>query len=296
MKLVGFELSGQRRLGVIEGDEVVDLQAVDSRVPADVADWLRGPEGDLQTLGAIAHGAPRSARLPLAGITYALPVARPNKVVCLGLNYMKHVKEGRYADDVPKYPTIFFRCMTSFTPHMSDMIRPQVSETFDYEAELAVVIGRRSKHLTMNNALDSVAAYTCANEGTIREFQRRTTQWDMGKNFDLSGSLGPWLVTADELPPGGRGLKIECRLNGQVMQSDNTDNMMFPLRETLVAITEGITLEPGDIVLTGTPSGVGHARKPPVWMRNGDVCEVEIEGVGVLRNRIADEPVSAVKN
>jgi 2-keto-4-pentenoate hydratase/2-oxohepta-3-ene-1,7-dioic acid hydratase in catechol pathway len=186
--------------------------------------------------------------------------------------------------------------MTSFTPHMSDMIRPQVSETFDYEAELAVVIGRRSKHLTMNNALDSVAAYTCANEGTIREFQRRTTQWDMGKNFDLSGSLGPWLVTADELPPGGQGLKIECRLNGQVMQSDNTDNMMFPLRETLVAITEGITLEPGDIVLTGTPSGVGHARKPPVWMRNGDVCEVEIEGVGVLRNRIADEPVSAVKN
>ncbi len=170
-------------------------------------------------------------------------------------------------------------------------MRPAVSDTFDYEAELAVVIGRRSRYLTMENALQCVTAYTCANEGTIREYQRRTTQWDMGKNFDQSGSLGPWLVTADEMPVGGGGLKIECRLNGQVMQSDNTNNMMFPLRETLVAITEGITLEPGDIILTGTPSGVGHARKPPVWMRPGDICEVEIERIGVLRNTIADETV-----
>src|SRR6185312_9413629 len=154
----------------IDGQEVVDLQAVDGRIPADLAEWLRTHEGDLGALEAIAKGAPAGARHSLSSVKFALPVARPNKIICLGLNYMKHVKEGRYADDVPKYPTIFFRCLTSLAAHMSDLIRPKVSETFDYEAELAVVIGRRSRHLTMDNALDSVVASTCANEGTIREY------------------------------------------------------------------------------------------------------------------------------
>jgi acylpyruvate hydrolase len=289
MKIVGFEVGGQHRIGVVDRDEVIDLQEADNRIPGDLADWLGERDGNLEPLAEVARRAPSSARRSLSGIKFALPVARPNKILCLGLNYMKHVKEGRYADDVPKHPTIFFRCLTSMAPHMTNLLRPTISETFDYEAELAVVIGRRSKHLTLHNALDCVAAYSCANEGTIREFQRRTTQWDMGKNFDQTGALGPWLVTPDELPSGGQGLKIECRLNGKVMQSDNTDNMLFPLRETLVEVTQGITLEPGDIILTGTPSGVGHARKPPVWMRKNDVCEVEIEGIGILRNYIDDE-------
>ena len=289
MKIVGFNVRGQHRIGVIVDDVVIDLQEVDNRIPSNLADWLRDCGGDWRPLAEIAQRAPIVARYPVSDIKFALPVARPNKIICLGLNYIKHVNEGRYADNVPKYPTIFFRCLTSIAPHKSDLLRPLVSASFDYEAELAVVIGQRSKHLTMENALGCVAAYACANEGTIREFQRRTTQWDMGKNFDQTGSLGPWLVTADDLPAGGKGLKIECRLNGQVMQSDNTENMMFPLRETLVYITEGITLEPGDIILTGTPSGVGHARTPPVWMKKGDVCEVEIEGIGILRNFINDE-------
>lgn len=293
MRIVGFELSGQRRIGVIDGDAVIDLQEVDNRIPTNLADWLDGRDGSVATLADIARRAPASAHHPLSTIKFGLPVARPRKIICLGLNYMKHVKEGSYADQVPKHPTIFFRCLTSLAPHMSTLLRPAISETFDYEAELAAVIGRRSKHLTLENALDCVAAYTCANEGTIREFQRRSTQWDLGKNFDRTGSLGPWLVTADELPAGGRGLKIECRLNGKVMQSDTTDNMLFPLRETLVEITQGITLEPGDVILTGTPSGVGHARKPPVWMRKNDVCEVEIEGIGVLRNAIDDEDTAS---
>jgi acylpyruvate hydrolase len=292
MKIVGFEIRGRHRIGVVDHDEVVDLQAVDNRIPFNLADWLSEHGGDWRPLADIAQRAPAGARHPIADIKFTLPVAKPNKIICLGLNYIKHVKEGRYANDAPKYPTIFFRCLTSIAPHMSDLLRPVVSETFDYEAELAVVVGRRSKHLTMENALDCIAAYDCANEGTIREFQRRTTQWDMGKNFDQTGALGPWLVTADELPAGGNGLKIECRLNGQVMQSDNTENMIFPLRETLVDLTQGITLEPGDIILTGTPSGVGHARKPPVWMKKGDVCEVEIEGIGTLRNFIKDELVA----
>src|SRR5690348_3136152 len=289
MKILGFELDGHSRIGVVDGNDVVDLKAVDDRIPTNLADWLNERGADWQSLGAIAQRAPAAARHSLADIKYALPVARPNKIICLGLNYIRHVKEGRYADNVPTCPTIFFRCLTSLTPHLGDLLRPVASETLDYEAELAVVIGRRSKHLSLDNALDSVAAYACANEGTIREFQRRSTQWDMGKNFDQTGAIGPWLVTADEVPVGGRGLKIECRLNGQVMQSDNTENMMFPLRETLVDISQGITLEPGDIILTGTPAGVGHARKPPVWMKKGDVCEVEIEGIGTLRNFINDE-------
>ena len=174
-------------------------------------------------------------------------------------------------------------------PHGQPIIRPKVSETLDYEAELIVVIGKRAKHLNPANATSCIAGYCCGNEGSVREYQRKTTQWAMGKNFDRTGSFGPWLVTADELPDAAKGLKIESRLNGEVMQSDNTDNMMFPVVEMLVYLTEGMTLEPGDLIFTGTPSGVGFARKPPVWMKNGDICEVEIERIGVLRNPIADE-------
>jgi acylpyruvate hydrolase len=289
MKIVGFETDGGLRLGVIEGEQVIDLQAVDPSIPNDLAAVLARYDGDLAPLAAAAKRAPAAARRALAGLDYALPVARPGKIICLGLNYLEHVKEGRYADNLPKFPTLFSRGLNSFAPHLQPLIRPLISETFDYEAELVAVIGKRAKHMTLDNALSCVAGWTCANEGSIREFQRHTTQWHMGKNFDRSGSLGPWVVTADELPAGGKGLKIESRVNGKVMQSDNTSNMMFPVAETIVYATQGITLEPGDLLLTGTPSGVAHARKPPAWMRNGDVCEIEIEGIGVLRNPIADE-------
>src|SRR5277367_5475295 len=263
MKIVGFETDAGPRLGVIVGEEVVDLQAVDPTVPDDLAAALARHNGDLGPLGDIAARAPAFARRPLAGLRYALPVARPGKIIWRGLN--------------------------SFVPHLQPLTRPLVSETFDYEAELVAVIGKRAKHMTLENAISCVAGWTCANEGSIREFQRHTTQWHAGKNFDHSGSLGPWIVTADALPPGGKGLKIESRVNGKVMQSDNSSNMMFPVAETIVYATQGITLEPGDLLLTGTPSGVAHARKPPAWMRHGDVCEIEIEGIGILRNPIEDE-------
>jgi len=289
MKIVGFTSDAGLRLGVIEGDQVIDLQAVDSSVPNDLAAVLRQHSGDLGPIGDIARRAPASAKRPLAGLDYALPVARPGKIICLGLNYLEHVKEGPNAANVPKFPTLFARGLNSVVPHQHPLTRPRVSETFDYEAEMVAVIGRRAKHMTLDNALSCVAGYACANEGSIREFQRHTTQWHIGKNFDNSGSIGPWVVTADELPPGGKGLKIECRVNGKVMQSDNTSNMMFPVAETIVYATQGMTLEPGDILLTGTPSGVAHARKPPAWMRHGDVCEIEIEGIGILRNPIENE-------
>src|SRR5215471_5150781 len=289
MKIVGFEANGAPHLGVVEGDQVIDLQAVDKTIPGDLGECLRRNNGDLSPLKDAAKRAPAGARRPIKGLTYGLPVAAPGKVICLGLNYLEHVKEGSQRDNIPKFPTIFMRGLTSLVPHGAPIIRPQASETLDYEAELILVVGKRGKHLTAANATSCIAGYSCANEGSVREFQRKTTQWDMGKNFDRTGGFGPWLVTADELPDAAKGLKIQSRLNGTVMQSDNTDNMMFPIIEMLVYLTQGITLEPGDVIFTGTPSGVGHARKPPVWMKNGDTIEVEIERIGTLRHPIADE-------
>jgi 2-keto-4-pentenoate hydratase/2-oxohepta-3-ene-1,7-dioic acid hydratase in catechol pathway len=290
MKIVGFVANGGLHLGVVEGEEVIDLQAADGSIPGDLGEVLRRGNSDLSPLEQAARRAPASARRPLKDLKFGLPVAKPGKVVCLGLNYLEHVKEGSQRDNVPKFPTIFMRGASSLVAHGQPILRPKVSETLDYEAELIFVIGKRAKHLTIENAYSCIAGYSCGNEGSVREFQRKTTQWDMGKNFDRTGGFGPWMVTADELPPGAKGLKIESRLNGKVMQSDNTDNMMFPIAETIAYVTQGITLEPGDIVFTGTPSGVGHARKPnPVWMKGGDTCEIEIERVGVLSNPIENE-------
>jgi acylpyruvate hydrolase len=290
MKIIGFEANGALHLGLVEGDQVIDLQAVDKGLPGDLGEVLRKRNGDLSVLADTAKRAPASARRPLNGVKFGLPVARPGKVICLGLNYLEHVKEGSQRDNIPKFPTIFMRATTSLVPHGQPIIRPKVSETLDYEAELIFVIGKRAKHLTLDNAYSCIAGYSCGNEGSVREYQRKTTQWDMGKNFDRTGGFGPWMVTPDELAPGAKGLNIQSRLNGQVMQSDNTANMMFPIAETLTYVTQGLTLEPGDIVFTGTPSGVGHARKPnPVWMKPGDTCEIEIDGIGVLVNPIEAE-------
>jgi len=291
MKITGFEAAGGLRLGVVEGDRVIDLQGVDPSLPTDLAVVLAKTGGDLSGLAALAKKAPASAHLPLQGLKFALPVAKPGKIVCLGLNYMEHVKEGRYADNVPKFPTYFLRVISSLSPHLGPIVRPQASDTLDYEAELVAVIGKRARHLTMANAYSCIAGWSCFNDGSVREWQKRTTQWDVGKNFDSTGGFGPWMVTVDELPAGAKGLKIQSRLNGNVMQSDNTDNMMFPVAETLVDLTRAITLEPGDLLITGTPSGVGQARTPPVFMKGGDVCEIDIEGVGVLRNPIVDERI-----
>ncbi len=290
MKIVGFEANNGLRLGVVEGDAVVDVQAVDASVPDDLGEFLRRSNGDLKPLADLAKKAPASARHPLAGMKFGLPVARPGKIICLGLNYLDHVQEGPQRDNIPKFPTIFFRVLTSMVPHLQPIVRPKVSHELDYEAEMMAIVGKRAKHLTLANAVDCLAGYSCGNEGSVREFQRHTTQWTMGKNFDRTGGFGPWMVPADELPRGAKGLKIMSRLNGKTMQSDNTSNMMFPLAETLTYLTQGMTLEPGDIIFTGTPSGVGFARKPEaVWMKAGDTIEIEIEGIGVLRNPIENE-------
>lgn len=289
MKIVNFQTSNGIRMGVVDGDSVIDVQAVDAKLPNELGAFLRA-NGDMRALAEIAKKAPASARLPLAGLKFAMPVTNPGKIICLGLNYLDHVKEGPQKDNIPKFQSIFFRVLTSMAAHGQPLLRPTKSIQFDYEAELVVIIGKRARHLTLDNAVDCIAGYSCGMEGSIREYQRHTTQWGMGKNFDRTGSVGPWMVTANELPRGGKGLKIMTRLNGNTMQSSNTDHFMFPVAESLVYLTEGMTLEPGDILFTGTPSGVGHARKPePVWMKPGDSAEVEIEGIGTLRNGIEDE-------
>jgi 2-keto-4-pentenoate hydratase/2-oxohepta-3-ene-1,7-dioic acid hydratase in catechol pathway len=289
MKIIGFIAEGGPRIGVVEQERVIDLNAADNRLSGNLADVLAATGGDLAPLAQLAARAPAATHRMLESITYGLPVARPSKIVCLGLNYLEHVKEGSQRDNIPKYPTIFLRGQSSLVPHEAPLIRPRVSEQLDYEAEMVAVVGRRAKHLTKENAISCIVGYSCFNEGSVREFQRHTTQWGMGKNFDRTGGFGPWIVSADELPNAGAGLNIQSRLNGHVMQSDNTANMMFPLIETLVYITQGITLEPGDVIVTGTPSGVGHARKPPIWMKPGDVCEIDIQDIGVLGNPVADE-------
>ncbi len=232
MKIVAFEANNNLHLGIVEGDSVVDLQAVNRNVPADFGDYLRRNNGDLAPLAELAKKAPASARRSLTGLKFGLPVAHPGKIICLGLNYLDHVKEGPQRDNIPKFQSIFFRMLSSLTPHLQPLMRPRKSIQFDYEGEMVVVIGKRAKHLTLANAVDCVAGYACGMEGSICEYQRHTTQWGMGKNFDRTGSVGPWMVSADELPRGGKGLKIMSRLNGNVMQSSNTDHFMFPVAES----------------------------------------------------------------
>lgn len=285
MRLVAFEGNDGPRIGVMSEGKVIDVSQVDASAPRDIATAIR--DGSIDKLSAIAARADGSALLDFETLNFALPIKTPGKILCLGLNYMEHVAEGPF--NKQEFPSIFMRSATSMVAHNQPIVKPLKSETLDYEAELALVIGKKSRHLTAENALDAVAGYTCCNDGSVREYQRHTIQWTMGKNFDQTGPLGPVLVTPDELPAGAKGLKIECRLNGQTVQSSTTDMMIFPVIETLVYITEGLTLEPGDVILMGTPSGVGHARKPPLWMKDGDVVEVEIEGVGKLVNPIINE-------
>ncbi|MGB1982980.1 MAG: fumarylacetoacetate hydrolase family protein [Candidatus Puniceispirillaceae bacterium] len=285
MRLVNFHADDGVRIGVVNGDDVIDLTSVDAGAPRDIQAVIA--DDAFQAVQSIADKATDADMRKFDSLSFALPVSSPGKILCLGLNYMEHVNEGIF--EKQPFPTIFMRTATSMIAHNEPLIRPSVSETLDFEAELALIVGKRSRHLTEENALDAVAGYSCANDGSVREFQRHTIQWTMGKNFDNTGPFGPVFVTADELPAGAKGLNIECRLNGQTVQSSNTDMMMFPVVETLVYITQGLTLEPGDVILMGTPSGVGHARKPPLWMKDGDVVEVEIEQVGLLRNTIKDE-------
>ena len=240
----------------------------------------------VQAAGQAAKGKGR--RQPLAGVQLAPLVPEPGKIVCLGLNYYDHAKEG--GREKPDYPWFFFRAASSLVAHGEAGWLPKVSTKFDYEAELAVVIGRTvPRHTKEADALPYVFGYGCFNDMSVRDYQKRTPQWTIGKNFDRTGGFGPSLVTADELAPGATGLRIRSLLNGQVMQDANTSDMIFSVAETIALLADVLTLEPGDVIVMGTPAGVGQARNPPVWMKAGDTIEIDIEKVGTLRNPIAAE-------
>jgi acylpyruvate hydrolase len=250
-----------------------------------IEELLRAGES---AVGEAVRSLATAGIVDLESITFKPPLAcTTSKVICVGLNYIEHTHESGYVP--PTYPTLFTRYPSSFVGHREPLIRPLVSSKFDYEGELAVVIGKAGRHISRARALEHVAGYSVFNDGSIRDFQHRTPQWTMGKNFDRSGSFGPYFITADEVSPGAKDLKLQTRLNGTVVQSASTTDMVFGVVDLIVSVSEAMALQPGDVIVAGTPSGVGAGRKPPLWMKAGDLCEVEIEGVGLLMNPVADE-------
>jgi len=287
MKLMMFEKGKGAALGLVEGETVIDLGAADPSLPKSLEALIAAGPGALASAKAAAAKAPAAAKLMLGTVKPALPVARPAKFICVGLNYALHAKEGGHP--IPTYPSFFLRVPTSLTAAGAPVLRPKASVQLDYECELTIVIGKGGRHIPEAKALDHVFGYTLFNDVSVRDFQRKTSQWMPGKNFDSTGPLGPWVVTADELPPGASGLAIMTRVNGNTMQESNTSDMIFSTARVIALLSEFMTLEPGDLIATGTPSGVAHARKPPAWMKAGDTVEVEVERIGVLSNPIVDE-------
>lgn len=284
MRLLAFQHKGQVALGLRLGQEIINL--TEQGLPATLDELLRaGPEG----LASAKRAADKArTRLPLAGLHWLAPVQAPAKAIAVGLNYVDHAAEGNF--EPPKYPVLFHRFPSSWVGHGQPLVRPHVSTQFDYEGELVIVIGKAGRYISKEKALDHVGGYSLFNDGSIRDYQFKSAQWMMGKNFDNSGSFGPEFVTPDELPPGASGLKLQTRLNGQVLQEANTRDMIFDVATLVSVCSEPFALQPGDIIIAGTPAGVGFARKPPVFMKAGDVCEVEIEGVGLLSNPVVDGP------
>jgi acylpyruvate hydrolase len=246
--------------------------------------------GGQYRLQAAAARLLRGGPVDLDTVDLQPPLPHPGKIVCVGLNYVDHSIESGFV--VPTYPTIFARFTSSLIGHGAAIVRPAASRQLDYEGEMVAVIGKGGRHIARSKALDHVIGYSIFNDASIRDFQTKSPQWTVGKNFDATGAFGPVFVTADELPPGGKGLHIQTRLNGQVVQDATTADMIFDVAAIISILSEAITLSPGDILVTGTPSGVGMARKPPLFMKSGDVCEVELENVGILRNKIEDEIVA----
>lgn len=284
MRFVTFRHLGEARVGVRDGSEVVDLTLAAPELPRALLEIL-ALEGGLPRAAEAATRAPASARRHAGDVELLCPIPNPSKILCLGLNYAEHATES--AMEKPAAPNVFLRTAQSLTSHDRPIVCPRSSDKLDFEGELVAVIGRRCRDAPEAEALAMVAGYSVFNDASLRDFQMRSSQWTLGKNFDSTGGFGPDLVTADELPRGASGLRLQTRLNDEVMQDANTADMVFGVAETIAYVSRAMTLVPGDLLVMGTPAGVGFARRPPVWMKPGDVCEVEIEGVGLLRNPIS---------
>lgn len=286
MRLCTIMSGGKAAVGVKMGDgKIVDLSKQMPRGPKSVVEILAGGK-------AVQAAVAKACAKPKAGATvseksakYLTPIPNPGKILCIGLNYRKHAEET--GSPIPQYPVVFTRFNNTLVPHNGKMLATTHSEQFDWEAELAVIIGKKCRNVPKEKALSVIAGYACFNDGSIRDWQRKSGgQFTLGKGFDGTGGFGPDIVTSDELPKGGAPLRIMTRVNGEVMQDSSTDDLIFDVPTLVHELTKVMTLDPGDVIITGTPSGVAMARKPQNWLKPGDVCEVEIEKIGVLRNPI----------
>ncbi len=286
MRLVTFQSNGQPRVGCVRGDqdnlEVIDLAARDPRLPGSVKQLL---EQGAAALDAARRACESGPAIPYGEVTLLAPVLDPQKIICVGLNYADHAKEtGAKAGDEP---VIFCKFPTTLRGPEAPIELPPESNEVDYEAELVIVIGRRARRLPRQDAMNYIAGYACGHDVSARDWQKNKPgkQWLLGKSFDSFAPLGPWLATADEVPNPGN-LAIAMRLNGQIMQQSNTNQLIFPIDYLVSYLSHVSTLLPGDLIYTGTPSGVGVARTPPVFLKPGDVTEVTIQGLGTLRNPV----------
>jgi 2-keto-4-pentenoate hydratase/2-oxohepta-3-ene-1,7-dioic acid hydratase in catechol pathway len=282
MRLISFEHDGQASYGLVTDGGVIDAgRRLGKDLPGLRQALLAGAISRLQDLGG------EQPDFALEEIVFLPVIPDPGaKVLCVGVNYMPHIKEmGR---EKPEYPVLFVRFADSLVGHGQPLIRPRASERFDYEGELAVVVGRRARHVSRDRALQHVLGYACFNDGSIRDYQRHSQQWTPGKNFHHSGAFGPWLVTADE-QPDPRQFRLQTRLNGEVVQDESVSELCFDIPALIEYCSTWTQLEPGDVIVTGTPGGVGAGRTPPLWMKAGDTVEVDIAGVGVLKNPVVDE-------
>jgi acylpyruvate hydrolase len=285
MRFAAFKSGNHEGLAVSSpSGEFHGLLSGEENYPGNLDLLVQHGRGALDSAAAVlAHGP----QIDLDQVALLPPLSVPGKIICVGLNYADHSRESGIT--VPDYPTIFTRFTSCLIGCGAAIVRPRVSTQLDYEGELVAIVGVGGRHIGEQDALDHVLGYSIFNDASVRDYQRKSPQWTIGKNFDGTGAFGPCLVTADELPPGGKGLHIQTRLNGAVVQDASTADMVFSVARLISILSEAITLSPGDILVTGTPAGVGMARKPPLFMKHGDVCEVEIEGIGTLRNRVEDE-------
>lgn len=282
MKLMSYAIAGRETWGVVIDDGVAELAARTGY--ATLADFIAS--ADFARRDALVAGLKADAKL--ADVVYLPVIPRPEKIVCAVRNYMDHHQEVLAAGmqrELSEQPPIFLRVWRSQTPHQGPIVRPNVSESLDWEGELAVIIGQGGREISEAKAWDHVAGYSCYNDASVREWQFHAKQIASGKNFESTGAFGPWMVTADEIAPG-RELKLETRLNGAVVQSSHTGHMIFSIPRLIAYASTIFTLVPGDVIITGTPAGVGWSKKPPQYMKPGDVVEVEIEAIGLLRNPV----------
>ena len=278
MKLASYVADGKDCFGVVIGDGVVTMNGKVGYATLRAA----LAAGGLDAIRQAAEEARPDHKL--AGVRFLPAIPNPEKILCAGINYRSHAAEtGR---ELPKQPSMFVRFVDTLVGHEGEMVRPSVSDNFDFEGELAVVIGRGGRHIPAERALDHVAGYTCFVDGSVRDYQKFSVT--SGKNFPGTGPLGPWIVTTDEIPDPTK-LTLSTRLNGKEMQHSGTDLLIYSVPQIIAFCSAFTALAPGDVIATGTPEGVGHRRNPPLWMKPGDVLEVEISGIGTLRNRIVDE-------